>query len=190
MPCDNYANYYCWVKTCIHAYLEEVGAWKNKDPAVKELWNQQYLRFFRCSPVNRPGWLLFPSCSPVVLHFTVCALTKSAGGFVVSVAWLKGVYPDAVNHSGSAALLITGQTRRSQAHMVHTYGLCMFGPRPSLNEVGCSEEWVVASVYFQGVHPDSQNISNTQHTLTQTLRATLSYLFGLLCCDNYYKCDS
>lgn len=146
---------------------------------MKELRNQQYLRFFRCSPVNRPGWLLFPSCSPVVLHFTVRAFTKSAGGFVVSVAWLKGVYPDAVNHSGSAALLITGQTRRSQAHMAHTYGLCMFGPRPSLNEVGCSEEWVVASVYFQGVHPDSQNISNTQHTLT--LKSGLFYGANFAC---------
>lgn len=108
----------------------------------------------------------FPVAPQSCCASSVCAFTKSAGGFVVSVAWLKGVYPDAVNHGGSAALLITGQTRRRQAHMVHTYGLCMLRPRPSLDEVGCCEEWVVAWVYFQGVHPDSQRVSNTQHTFT------------------------
>lgn len=104
--------------------------------------------------VNRSGWLLFPSCAPV----DCIRLLKVSGRFVVCLALLKGVHPDVVNHSGSAALLITGQQRHSQAHMVHTYGLCMFRAWLSLNEVGCSEEWVVASVCFKGVHPGSQNI--------------------------------
>lgn len=113
------------VKMYSHAYLDpEKSAWKNKSPGSEET-------LIHSNSISTPppfarqqglACCYFPVASQLGCSFTVCACTKSAGRFVV--ARLKGVYPDAVNHSGSAALLITGQSRRSQAHTVHTHMVC------------------------------------------------------------------
>lgn len=135
------------IKMRNHAYLGGEKVYLEKKKVMKELWFKATIsQFSAVCPSTGLACCYFPVASQLRCSFTVCAFTKSAGRFVV--AWLKGVYPDAVNHSGSAALLITGQSQRSQAHTAHTYGLCMLWARLPLTEVGCSEEWVVASVYL------------------------------------------
>ena len=39
-------------------------------------------------------------------------------GYVVSVAWLKGVHPDAIKHSVSLVCIITRETARSDSYVV------------------------------------------------------------------------